>query len=182
MKRRAVWLCLAIVTVIGVGDYTIVAVTRPGAAGQVSSEVMPQEPNGPMFGTAAAKTGVTTSCGDPEVMAGTAMFHGTPLASCPGLVGLDPTPVVAAAVGETVYVQIDGETERDPAHPPSDWVAAQKPTFSVTPRRAATIYGWTITPRQAARIDVDVTGLLCTPVNMQTTQPKTCRLMVIDAR
>lgn len=66
--------------------------TRPG--GSAGSVVVPLTPSIPgLF-----RTGVQ-HCGDPYAVTATTMSRTIPLADCPGLVGLHPSPFAVVAVG-----------------------------------------------------------------------------------
>ena len=113
-------------------------------------------------------------------MAGPAGVPATALAGCDGNVGLLPTPRVSVKASATVFIQIEGRTETDPAYPPSG-SSIPAPRFAISPPDAASINGWTVVSRKAGEFVVTVTGLLCEPSGPQHRQPNTCDLMVVDA-
>ena len=171
------FLLLAAAVLVGAGTYAALAATSPVPA-QQSNPLLPAEPNGLMFGTALEQTTVSTTCGQ-SVMVGIAASRGTAVADCAGFVGWTVPPVIAAPVGETVYVQVNGYTELTAQDRSANVPADLRPQFSVSPTDAASIVGWTVTPRTAGKISVSVTGLDCIP--SAGISPKTCTLMVIDA-
>jgi hypothetical protein len=101
-------------------------------------------------------------------MAGTAGATGESLVSCVGWVGGDgPYPLVTAAVGQPVYVQVP---------------AGVHFRLTASPARNAQINNLRVTPVRAALTTVWVTGALCAPQPLPSgPQPKTCVLLQIKS-
>ena len=171
MKRQYVLLGLGVALFLGAGAYASVTSDSSGPAGYNAGPFLPS----------SDAPGIS-HCGRTYVMAGLAGSHGTALASCASWVGLATPTVITAAVGETVFVQINGVTKQADSTPTTDPKADEQVRFEVSPAGAATVVGWTVIPLQAKRITVNVTGLDCASVPPKDIQPKTCTLMVVDAR